>query len=139
MSTFPEYKEFVKTHADLIIQEMKDDFDPEHYDSKDCYSSIEAFAKETDDFVSWIESDYTMGMTVQGTCYENSEEITHEFAMYVIHNSDNIHHSIDGMYRKDEYKDIALACFEGDVAIRVADAFGIDYDPSDLSAFNRAR
>jgi hypothetical protein len=142
MPTYVELIDEICYHLTLEIKESFEGYDPEDL----VYQNIEDWMQDTYSFGCGIqdrqEPHIKKALGKYGMDDETDDfyaKLTHEGALFVIRNSQNIHTAIDGSYRKDGYKDIAMTCIRGDIVLHIARIHNVLIDPKTVPAFNRIR
>jgi len=141
----PTYVELIDEICYHIVLEIQNDFndgDPKEY----VYSSLRDWMGDTYSFSCEVQDRQDPHIKKALVKYgmadmrdDFSTKLNHDGALFVIRNSMNIHYSIDGAYRKDGYKEIALGCVHGDIVLHIAKTHNVFIDPKKVTAFNRAR
>lgn len=128
------YNDLINNISDSVIRVMREEIFPNDDPDYSFEGSIKDnyFFEEADEII-FGESHR---LARQHGLYENEYDLSHDGAMFVIKNSDNIHQSIDGMYRKDDYLGVAAGCIYGDVCLCLSKKLNI---PLDGDPFDRVR
>lgn len=135
-----KYSDLIQTIAEHLLTKIQSDENENDEDFKEwvCREDLNFFDECLSEYLGPFVAEYMIGIGWQTTS-NPYPTLDHEAAIFILKNSDNLHHSIDGMYRKDNYRDVASGCIQGDVLLHIAKKFGVQIDPEDCMYFNRGR
>jgi len=137
------YQDYVKDKADKLEKSLSEDaVDCDALETNPELALTKWISEDVCSFIKCIERDYAWAINFPEDHYEHNGYIgnlNHESCMMIIKNSNNIHYSIDGMYRKDNYTDVAENAFRADVIEFLLNKLGIKYDIKKICVLNRAR